>query len=214
MREEIEELINFFLQQLRPLAEVYLMKKEKNMKSLEKEVKNCCKCSLHKERKNIVFGDGDPETFLMFIGEAPGREEDEKGLPFVGDAGKLLERIISAMGLERKNLYITNVVKCRPPHNRDPLPSEIESCLPYLRRQIEFIKPKIIVTLGRHAGIALFGKGFSLTHSRGNFLEYQGIKVMPTFHPAYLLRNPKAKVLVWEDMKKVLKELGLKPAGR
>jgi len=143
----------------------------------------------------------------MFIGEAPGEEEDIQGFPFVGRAGQLLTKIIEAMGMEREDVYIANVLKCRPPHNRMPLPTEILSCAQNIKRQVEIIKPKVICTLGKFASQTLLKTQIPITALRGKFQEYNGIKVMPTFHPAYLLRNPQDKRLVWEDMKKIRKEL-------
>lgn len=180
------------------------------LKKLEKIVKNCTKCSLHIKRKQAVFSDGDPESPLMFIGEAPGEEEDRQGLPFVGRAGQLLTKLIKKMGLERNQVYITNIVKCRPENNRDPEPEEIEKCSPYLLEQIELIKPKVIVTLGRFSGGFLTNMPLGITKYRGNWFEFKGIPVMPTLHPSYLLRNPKDRWLVWDDMKEVLKKLNLK----
>jgi DNA polymerase len=209
MRQEAEEILKFFIQELQGIDSMFMIKnKYEILKELEKRVKRCKKCSLYKIKEKVVFGKGNIDSSLLFIGEAPGVEEDKKGIPFVGQAGKLLDKIISAMGLIRENVYITNVLKCHPPNNRDPLPNEVENCFPFLLKEIELINPKIIVTLGRHASITLFGKNFSLVKSRGEFLNFKGFKVMPTFHPAYLLRNPKAKKLVWEDMKKVMNELG------
>ncbi|OGW84713.1 MAG: uracil-DNA glycosylase [Omnitrophica bacterium RIFCSPLOWO2_01_FULL_45_10] len=158
-------------------------------------------------RRNSVFGSGDSKARLMFIGEAPGEEEDRQGLPFVGRAGQLLTKIIEAMGLERKDVYIANVLKCRPPNNRMPLPSEILACEENLKKQIEIIKPKVICALGKFASQTLLRTESSITALRGSFKDYFGTKVMPTYHPAYLLRNPQDKRLVWEDMKKVLREL-------
>jgi uracil-DNA glycosylase len=169
----------------------------------------CTKCRLAGTRTQVVYGAGNPNADLMFIGEAPGRDEDLQGKPFVGRAGALLTDIIKAMKLTRDDVYIANVIKCRPPENRNPEPDELDACRPFIRRQIELIKPKVIVTLGRFALQSLMEKGFSITASRGSWLEYKGIKVMPTYHPAYLLRNPAAKKDVWQDMKKVMAELGL-----
>ncbi len=178
-----------------------------SLSSLEKEVTLCRKCELYKTRKNVVFGAGDPKAKLMFVGEAPGMEEDLRGLPFVGRAGQLLTRIIEAIGLKRKDVYIANILKCRPPGNRNPLPTEILTCEEYLIRQIDLIKPKVICALGKFAAQTLLRTEVSITGLRGKFQEYYGIKVMPTFHPAYLLRNPQGKRLVWEDMKKIKREL-------
>jgi DNA polymerase len=155
-----------------------------------------------------VFGVGNPQAELMFIGEAPGADEDAQGEPFVGRAGQLLTKIIEAMGLSRSEVYIANVLKCRPPENRVPLPEETASCLPYLEKQIETIRPKVIVALGATALRALLDIQIGITKMRGNWYTYRDIPIMPTFHPAYLLRNPPAKREVWEDMKAVLRKLG------
>ncbi len=178
-----------------------------DLSSLKKEVTSCRRCELYKNRRNVVFGAGSPKAKLMFVGEAPGMEEDLRGLPFVGRAGQLLTRIIEAIGLKRKDVYIANILKCRPPGNRNPLPTEILTCEEYLIRQIDLIKPKVICALGKFAAQTLLRTEVSITGLRGKFQEYYGIKVMPTFHPAYLLRNPQGKRLVWEDMKKIKREL-------
>jgi uracil-DNA glycosylase len=170
---------------------------------------DCSKCRLSGSRTNVVFGVGSPNADLMFIGEAPGRDEDLKGEPFVGRAGQLLTDIIKAMKLTRDQVYIANVIKCRPPENRNPEADELDACRPFIRRQIELIQPKVIVTLGRFALQSLTEKGYSISAVRGQWLDYEGIKVMPTYHPAYLLRTPAAKKDVWADMKKVMAELGL-----
>ena len=167
----------------------------------------CQKCKLAKTRTNVVYGVGNPNADLMFIGEAPGRDEDLKGEPFVGRAGQLLTDIIKAMKLTRDDVYIANVIKCRPPENRNPEPDEIEECRPFIRRQIEIIQPKVIVTLGRIALQSLMERGYAISGARGQWLDFHGIKVMPTYHPAYLLRTPSAKKDVWADMKKVMAEL-------
>jgi len=178
-----------------------------DMESLKKEVLKCDKCDLCRTRRNVVFGSGNPKAGLLFIGEAPGQEEDMQGLPFVGRAGQLLTKIIEAMGLKREDVYIANILKCRPPNNRSPLPTEILACEENVKRQIELIKPKVICTLGKFASQTLLRTQTPITALRGKFQEYNGIKVMPTFHPAYLLRNPADKKLVWEDIKRVLKVL-------
>jgi uracil-DNA glycosylase len=167
----------------------------------------CEKCRLSKSRTQVVYGVGNPSADLMFIGEAPGRDEDIQGEPFVGRAGQLLTDIIKAMGLGRDDVYIANVVKCRPPENRNPEQDELDACRPHIRRQIEIIQPRIIVTLGRFALQSLTEKGYAISSVRGQWLDYNGIKVMPTYHPAYLLRTPSAKKEVWADMKKVMAEL-------
>jgi DNA polymerase len=176
---------------------------------IREELGECTRCRLHEGRTTIVFGVGNPEAEILFVGEGPGREEDLQGEPFVGAAGKLLNKIIEAMGLCRKEVYIANVVKCRPPNNRDPEPDEVASCSPFLFQQIASIRPKIIVALGRPACAALLGTPLSLPLSRlrGRWMSYrEQIPIMPTFHPAYLLRNPAAKRAVWEDMKQVVAE--------
>jgi DNA polymerase len=167
----------------------------------------CVKCNLAKTRTQVVYGAGNPNADLMFIGEAPGRDEDEQGKPFVGRAGQLLTDIIKAMKLTRDDVYIANVIKCRPPENRNPEPDELEACRPYIRQQVEIIQPRVIVTLGKFALQSLLEKSYGITAVRGKWLEYQGVKVMPTYHPAYLLRTPAAKKDVWEDMKLVMAEL-------
>ena len=167
----------------------------------------CEKCKLSKSRTQVVYGVGNPNANLMFIGEAPGRDEDLKGEPFVGRAGQLLTDIIKAMKLTRDDVYIANVIKCRPPENRNPEPDELEACHPYIQRQVEIIQPKVIVTLGKFALQSLTGKAYGISAARGQWLDYNGVKVMPTYHPAYLLRTPSAKKDVWADMKKVIAEL-------
>lgn len=165
----------------------------------------CKRCGLHKTRNNVVFGAGNTNAALVFVGEAPGMEEDLQGLPFVGRAGKLLTKIIEAMGLKRQQVYIANILKCRPPNNRNPLPTEIITCEDYLIRQIELISPKVICALGKFAAQTLLRVETPISRLRGKFFDYHGIKLMPTYHPAYLLRNPQDKRLVWEDMKKIMK---------
>ncbi|HEX6088368.1 MAG TPA: uracil-DNA glycosylase [Thermoanaerobaculia bacterium] len=177
--------------------------------ALVAEAHNCAACRLAGTRTNVVFGVGSPNADLMFIGEAPGRDEDEKGEPFVGRAGQLLTDIIKAMKLTREQVYIANVIKCRPPENRNPEPDELDACRPFIRRQVELIQPKVIVTLGRFGLQSLTEKSYGISAVRGQWLEYDGIKLMPTYHPAYLLRNPAAKKDVWADMKKVMAELGI-----
>ena len=177
--------------------------------ALKAEAHDCTKCRLAGGRTNVVFGVGNPNADLMFVGEAPGRDEDLKGEPFVGRAGQLLTDIIKAMKLSRDDVYIANVIKCRPPDNRNPEPDELDACRPFIRRQVEMIQPKVIVTLGRFALQSLLEKSYGITSVRGQWLDYDGIKVMPTYHPAYLLRNPAAKKDVWNDMKKVMAELGI-----
>lgn len=183
---------------------------EESLQNLRKELGECRRCKLYKGRTQIVFGVGNPKAGLVFVGEAPGRDEDLQGEPFVGDAGQLLTKIIESMGLKRQDVYIANVVKCRPPNNRNPEQDEIESCEPFLIKQLAIIKPRVICALGTFAAQTLLKTKEKISLLRGNFYSYHDIKVMPTFHPAYLLRNPGDKRLVWEDMKKIMKELNLK----
>ena len=173
----------------------------------------CALCGLHKTRNKSVFGDGDRKAELMFIGEGPGKDEDEQGIPFVGRAGQLLTKMINAMQFTREEVYIANIVKCRPPENRNPSDDEAEKCLPYLNRQIDIIRPKVIVLLGAVPLKYLLGLN-GITKIRGTWYEYRGIKIMPTLHPAYLLRNPPAKKEAWEDLQKVMKFFGKKPAPK
>lgn len=177
--------------------------------ALQEKLQGCTRCGLHAHRTSIVFGAGNPNAELMFVGEGPGRDEDLQGQPFVGEAGKLLNRMILAMGLVREQVYITNIVKCRPLRNRDPLPEEVKTCAPFLQAQIQAIKPQFIVALGRFAAQALLEETTPIGRLRGNWRKYQQIAVMPTFHPAYLLRNPKDKRLVWQDLQAVMKQMGL-----
>ena len=176
---------------------------------LEKEVLSCQRCQLAGTRGKAVFGEGSPRAELMFIGEAPGGDEDKQGRPFVGRAGQLLTKIVEAIGLKREDVFIANILKCRPPGNRNPLPAEIAMCLPYLTRQIELIKPKVICALGKFAAQTLINTDTPIGRLRGKFYDYQGIKLMPTYHPAYLLRNPGGKGDVWKDMQAIARELGL-----
>lgn len=189
----------------------------RGLAGIAEEIDRCRKCDLGSLRTNSVPGEGSPRASIMFVGEAPGADEDAQGRPFVGRAGQLLDKIIKACGLKRNEVWIGNILKCRPPENRDPRPEEIISCLPYIQRQIELIKPDIIVALGAHAARTLLNTNKAIGEIRGQFLEYYAgigrppMKLMATFHPAYLLRNysQENRRLVWEDMKKVLAELGL-----
>lgn len=179
------------------------------LSAIEAEAKACVKCKeLSRCRQSVVFGVGNTRAELMFVGEAPGADEDAQGEPFVGRAGQLLTKIIEAMGLTRGEVYITNVLKCRPPQNRTPLPDEVTNCLPYLLEQIELIQPKLIVALGATALRALLDVQLGITKMRGHWYTFRDIPIMPTFHPAYLLRNPAAKKEVWDDMKAVVAKLG------
>ena len=172
------------------------------------EIGDCTRCKLHTlGRSQIVFGVGNPQADLMFVGEAPGADEDIQGVPFVGRAGQLLTKIIEAIGLRREDVYIANVIKCRPPQNRNPEPDEVEKCEPFLFRQIDVIKPKVIVALGKFGAQTLLRTLEPISRLRGRVFEYRGAKLIPTFHPAYLLRNPSSKREVWEDMKLVRKLL-------
>jgi len=174
--------------------------------SIHADLGDCQRCKLARERNHIVFGDGNPKAKLVFIGEGPGFEEDRKGQPFVGAAGQLLTRIIDAIKLSRDLVYICNIIKCRPPGNRNPEPDEIKTCFPFLERQISTIKPDYIIALGTFAAQTLLGTATPISRLRGRFHDYKGIKVVPTYHPAYLLRNPDKKRDVWEDMKMLMKE--------
>ncbi|HIG53571.1 MAG TPA: uracil-DNA glycosylase [Candidatus Latescibacteria bacterium] len=167
------------------------------------QICDCSKCSLGSTRQNFVFGAGNPAAGIMFVGEAPGADEDRQGEPFVGAAGQLLNKIISAMDLRREDVYICNILKCRPPNNRDPQADEIEQCEPYLKRQIELIQPKVICTLGRFAAQTLLRSSDSMGRMRGQSHQYEGIPLVATYHPAALLRNAQWKRPTWEDMKRV-----------
>ncbi|MFH1026055.1 MAG: uracil-DNA glycosylase [Nitrospirota bacterium] len=185
--------------------------KENLLKKLREEIGDCKRCKLSGKRTNIVFGEGSPDAKLMFIGEAPGREEDIQARPFVGDAGMVLIRLIEKMGFRREDVYIANIVKCRPPMNRDPETDEMEECKGFVERQIEIIHPQVIMSLGRISAMALTGDAkLKITAIRGKFFDYKGILLIPTFHPAYLMRNPKDKWLTWSDAQKVLEILGAK----
>jgi DNA polymerase len=189
---------------------------KRRLLELATEIRTCQKCALHAARTQTVFARGNPEAELCFIGEGPGADEDEQGFPFVGKAGQLLDRMIVAMGFSPDDVYVCNIVKCRPPQNRKPEPGEMRACTPYLREQLELVSPKVMVALGATAVEGLLGVGGGITQIRGHWKLYRGIPVMPTFHPAYLLRTPSAKREVWADLQAVLKQLGrpLPPAGR
>ncbi|MBN1255747.1 MAG: uracil-DNA glycosylase [Deltaproteobacteria bacterium] len=173
---------------------------------VRREIGECTRCRLHEGRNHLVFGEGTPHARLVFVGEGPGRDEDLQGKPFVGRAGELLTRIIEAIDLTREEVYIANIVKCRPPNNRDPRPDEIQACLPFLLKQLEVIRPKIICALGTFAAQTLLETEEKISALRGRFHSYHGAKLMPTYHPAFLLRNPQFKKHVWEDMKQIRKE--------
>jgi uracil-DNA glycosylase family 4 len=179
------------------------------------DIGDCTRCRLSKERTNIVFGTGNLDADIMFIGEGPGADEDEQGLPFVGRAGQLLNNMISAMGIQREDVYIANVVKCRPPGNRTPERDECDTCSPFLMQQIEIIKPKIIVALGAVAAKNLLGLNDSMANLRGRIYDFKNTKLAVTYHPAYLLRDPRQKAEAWKDLQMVMKHLGMvAPAGK
>jgi DNA polymerase len=178
-----------------------------SLESLAATAAGCTLCRLSEKRQTVVFGEGDPKAGVMFIGEGPGAEEDRTGRPFVGQAGQLLDRMIFAMGFERKEVYIANVVKCRPPGNRDPKDDEVAACADYLDRQIDFIEPEVIVALGKPASRRLTGTNKPMGALRGRWSSYRGTPLMPIFHPAYLLRQPKLKREAWEDLKLVMRRM-------
>lgn len=177
------------------------------LEELARTAQGCTLCRLSEQRRSVVFGEGDPRARVMFIGEGPGAEEDRTGRPFVGQAGQVLDRMIFAMGFERSEVYIANVVKCRPPGNRDPQDDEAAACAPFLDRQIELIAPSVIVALGKPAARRLTGSKKAIGALRGRWSSYRGIPLLPVFHPAYLLRTPSAKREVWEDLKKIMQRL-------
>lgn len=184
------------------------------LEAIRAELADCIRCPLAKQgRHTIVFGDGNPNARLMFVGEGPGADEDAQGLPFVGRAGQLLNNMITAMGLKRSDVYIANVVKCRPPGNRTPEPIEANTCMPFLWRQIDVIRPEVIVALGSTAATYLLGGKSSLASLRGRIHSIRGTKLIVTYHPAYLLRDPRQKGEAWKDLQIAMKELGLKPAA-
>ncbi|MFA5028264.1 MAG: uracil-DNA glycosylase [Candidatus Methylomirabilota bacterium] len=176
--------------------------------AVREELGECTRCKLHRTRTQIVFGVGNPEAALVFVGEAPGADEDAQGEPFVGRAGQLLTKIIEAMGLRREEVYICNILKCRPPGNRTPETDEILACEPFLRKQLQAIGPQYLCTLGAPATHTLLGSKEPISKLRGKFFDFHGIPLLPTFHPAYLLRNPHEKKTVWEDMKLLLRRMG------
>lgn len=177
--------------------------RDESLEAIRADIGDCRRCRLCEQRKTIVFGEGNPSARLVFVGEGPGADEDASGRPFVGRAGQLLNKIIEAIGMTREEVYIANIVKCRPPLNRAPEPDEVETCEPFLWRQLAFIRPEVIVALGSPAFHCLARTKDSITRARGSWRDWNGIKVMPTFHPAFLLRSPDKKREVWEDMKKV-----------
>jgi DNA polymerase len=181
-----------------------------DLDAIRAELGECTRCKLHEAgRSTIVFGEGNPNADIVFVGEGPGYHEDRLGRPFVGKAGELLDKMIGAMGLQRSDVYICNVVKCRPPKNRDPEPDEVMACQPFLHAQIRAIQPKAIVAMGRFAAQTLLDRSEGINRLRGTFYDYLGTRLMPTFHPAYLLRNPSDKGKVWADLQAVMAEVGL-----
>jgi len=236
-KEELWNLAASFLKQLEDSGEEFVFQQErrvetvpvepaeikkstaetgKTLKEFARRINNCTRCRLHKSRTNFVFGAGDPNADLMFVGEGPGREEDRQGLPFVGTSGQLLTKIIASIGFSRGEVFIGNMVKCRPPGNRDPLPDEIEACEEYMLTQIRMIKPKVIVTLGRYSAAYFHGREAPMRELRGVVTDFNGIKLVSTYHPAALLRNPALKSGTWEDMllaRKVYDEQGGRPSS-
>jgi len=177
------------------------------LEEIRRELGKCSRCKLHRTRRTLVFGEGNEKAKLMFVGEGPGYDEDVQGRPFVGKAGQLLTKIIQSINLQREEVYITNIIKCRPPQNRNPEPDEIECCKPFLLKQINTIQPQIICALGTFAAQSLLKTDTKISALRGRFYELEGIKVIPTYHPAYLLRNPERKREVWQDMKMISERL-------
>lgn len=199
-----------------PFTSPLLAPGEKSLRLAEmdaNEVRGCTKCRLSQTRSNTVFGEGSPDARLVFVGEGPGETEDRTGRPFVGRAGEKLTQMIAGMGLTREQVFIANIVKCRPPGNREPAPDEVATCTPYLERQLEIIRPRVIVTLGRPALQFMIGQKVSISRMRGQWLSWRGVKLMPTFHPAYILRNytRETRAAVWSDLQQVMTELGLSP---
>jgi uracil-DNA glycosylase family 4 len=184
------------------------------LRILREEIGDCTRCALHKGRNKIVFADGDPNARLMFVGEGPGADEDAQGLPFVGRAGQLLNNMIGAMGLKREEVYIANVVKCRPPSNRTPEPEEANTCSPFLFRQIDVVRPEVLVALGATAATYLLGQRQPLAGLRGRVHSFRGTKLIVTYHPAFLLRDPRQKKEAWADLQIAMRELDLKPPAR
>jgi uracil-DNA glycosylase len=193
---------------------VPLIRSPEALAAIRQELGDCTRCKLHGQgRKQIVFGVGNHAADIMFVGEAPGADEDTQGIPFVGRAGQLLTKMIEAMGLRRDEVYIANVLKCRPPGNRDPEPDEVESCEPFLFQQIAAVQPKVIIALGAHAARALLKTQDPISRMRGRVYDYRGAQLIPTFHPSFLLRSPGYKREAWEDLKKALGLLGRQPPG-
>lgn len=188
--------------------------REAALRIIRENIGDCTRCALHQGRNKIVFADGDPNARLMFVGEGPGADEDAQGLPFVGRAGQLLNNMITAMGLKREEVYIANVVKCRPPGNRTPEPEEANTCAPFLFRQIDIVRPEVIVALGATAATYLLGQRQPLAGLRGRMHSVRGARLIVTYHPAYLLRDPRQKKEAWADLQIVMRELGFKVPAR
>jgi DNA polymerase len=190
-----------------PPAEVPIQISAESLEGIRTDIGDCQRCKLAPSRTHIVYGSGNPNAEIVFVGEAPGFEEDQQGLPFVGAAGQLLTKIIESIGVKREDVYICNILKCRPPNNRNPEPDEVFSCSPFLKRQLAAIRPKIVCCLGKFAAQTMLRSADSITRLRGHFADIDGLRVIATFHPAYLLRSPEKKREVWEDMKQIRVEL-------
>jgi len=197
-----------------PVSDVLEQDRAAGLRAIQDDIGDCTRCALHKGRNKLVFGDGDPNARLMFVGEGPGADEDAQGLPFVGRAGQLLNNMIGAMGLKREQVYIANVVKCRPPQNRTPEPDEANTCSPFLFRQIDVIRPEVIVALGATAATYLLGQRQPLAGLRGLVHSFRGTKLIVTYHPAFLLRDPRQKKEAWADLQIAMRELGLKAPSK
>lgn len=205
LREIVEDLKSYleYLQGMGIEGLPLSLPSEPSLKEVREELGDCKRCKLHRTRKTLVFGEGNEKAVLMLVGEGPGYDEDVQGRPFVGKAGQLLTRILQSIELERQQVYIANIVKCRPPQNRNPEPDEVQTCRPFLLKQIQAIHPKIICALGSVAARSLLQTGEKITALRGKSFDFGGIRVVPTYHPAFLLRNPDRKREVWEDMKRI-----------
>jgi len=203
---EIIEDLKFYLEYLKGMGVeslLFPLPSKSTLKEVRTELGDCRRCKLHRTRKTLVFGEGNEKAILMLVGEGPGYEEDVQGRPFVGKAGQLLTKILQSIHLEREEVYIANIIKCRPPQNRNPESDEISACHPFLLRQIQVIQPKIICALGTFAAQSLLQTGEKISALRGKIFDLHGIRVIPTYHPAFLLRNPERKKEVWEDMKRI-----------
>jgi DNA polymerase len=209
VKAHVEGLVDMGISEM-SLPETKQIPSEEQLKAIREEIGDCTRCKLCEGRTHIVFGVGNPRATLMFVGEGPGRDEDIQGEPFVGRAGQLLTKMIEAMGLKRQDVYIANIVKCRPPDNRYPEPEEVATCYPFLLKQIAAIHPKVIVGLGNLAVQTLLETKTGITTLRGHFHDFHGFQLMPTYHPAFLLRNPNMKKPCWEDLQQVMQILGLK----